>query len=234
MAKFRDRVPAYIYLHRRRRAAQGACPAAASTPRAEIISYWQGQRTFVDGLTQETCRDFTHTGYGISADLARRRDHPHPGPGPLPGGRRAAAAGARASRPSTSWATASPSWLCGGTLKPRPRPGHRGRLQRPAQPAGHRDDQHAAADRAAAARRARNNLFVAWETLTHAEQPRLSPTSRRAGGGRASIAGGARIPAWPAAPRRMRRPARRPGWPVPRPGRRAGRAPSAVRRTRPC
>jgi hypothetical protein len=26
-----------------------------------------GQGTFVDGLTQETCRYFTHTGYGLAA-----------------------------------------------------------------------------------------------------------------------------------------------------------------------
>jgi hypothetical protein len=30
------------------------------------VSYWQGQGTFVDGLAQETCRDFVHTGYGLA------------------------------------------------------------------------------------------------------------------------------------------------------------------------
>ena len=34
---------------------------------SEIINYWQGQSTFVTGLAQETCRDFTHTGYGLDA-----------------------------------------------------------------------------------------------------------------------------------------------------------------------
>lgn len=66
IAKFRARVPAYFYI-----AADGALPHAPANSsidtRAEIISYWQGQDTFVDGLAQETCRDFTHTGYGISA-----------------------------------------------------------------------------------------------------------------------------------------------------------------------
>jgi Alginate lyase len=63
---YRKRVPAYIYL-----TADGAYPKAPAgtsidTP-AEIISYWQGQSTFVNGLSQETCRDFEHTGYGIDA-----------------------------------------------------------------------------------------------------------------------------------------------------------------------
>lgn len=41
--------------------------ASGLTTEDQIIKYWQGQSTFVDGLSQETCRDFTHTGYGISS-----------------------------------------------------------------------------------------------------------------------------------------------------------------------
>ena len=64
--KYLGRVPAYVYLLQ-----DGPYPKAAPgsgfTTEAEIINYWQGQSTFVDGLSQETCRDFTHTGYGISS-----------------------------------------------------------------------------------------------------------------------------------------------------------------------
>ena len=40
--------------------------------RDQLVAYWQGQSTFVDGLTQETCRDFVRTGYGLAtiADFA--------------------------------------------------------------------------------------------------------------------------------------------------------------------
>ncbi|HEY4024458.1 MAG TPA: alginate lyase family protein, partial [Pseudonocardiaceae bacterium] len=66
MNKFMLRVPAYVYL-----SSDGALPktvpGSGLTTKQQIISYWQGQSTFVNGLTQETCRDFTHTGYGIAS-----------------------------------------------------------------------------------------------------------------------------------------------------------------------
>lgn len=62
--KTRARVPAYIYL-----ATDGPLPkpppgGTKDTPE-KLIKYWQGQSTFVDGLAQETCRDFGHTGWGF-------------------------------------------------------------------------------------------------------------------------------------------------------------------------
>jgi hypothetical protein len=71
MTKYLGRVPAYVYL-----STDGSYPKAAPgsglTTKAQIVSYWQGQSTFVNGITQETCRDFVHTGYGIAsiADVA--------------------------------------------------------------------------------------------------------------------------------------------------------------------
>ncbi|MFI1394832.1 alginate lyase family protein [Streptomyces sp. NPDC020681] len=66
VTKFRGRVPAYIYL-----TTDGSLPKAAPgsglDTRDEIVRYWQGQTTFMNGLSQETCRDLTHTGYGLSA-----------------------------------------------------------------------------------------------------------------------------------------------------------------------
>ncbi|MFG6199691.1 alginate lyase family protein [Nonomuraea sp. JJY05] len=66
VATWRGRLPAYIYL-----ATDGSLPKAPPgskyDTKAEIIDYWHGQTTFVDGLTQETCRDFWHTGWGLAA-----------------------------------------------------------------------------------------------------------------------------------------------------------------------
>ena len=60
MATFQQRLPAYIYLSK-----DGSVPKTVPKnnlkTRDQIVAYWQGQSTFVDGLTQETCRDFVHT-----------------------------------------------------------------------------------------------------------------------------------------------------------------------------
>ncbi|KAH8171707.1 aminotransferase class I and II domain-containing protein [Sarocladium implicatum] len=68
MERFLDRVPAYIYL-----ATDGSHPKTAKEDtdirsRSEIVAYWHGQSAFnVSGLSQETCRDFEHTGYGLAS-----------------------------------------------------------------------------------------------------------------------------------------------------------------------
>jgi hypothetical protein len=63
---WRKRVPAYIYLK-----SDGPTPVpppgAGRMSRSELAAYWQGQTTYVDGLAQETCRDFGHTGWGLDA-----------------------------------------------------------------------------------------------------------------------------------------------------------------------
>ena len=66
MSIFAARVPAYIYL-----TSDGALPIAANgiqSDSAHIIKYWNGQTIYnMSGITQETCRDFAHTSYGISS-----------------------------------------------------------------------------------------------------------------------------------------------------------------------
>ena len=66
VARYLDRVPAFVYLAVGRRAAEDRAGQRPRHPRARS-SLLAGPDTFVNGLTQETCRDFTHTGYGISA-----------------------------------------------------------------------------------------------------------------------------------------------------------------------
>jgi hypothetical protein len=167
VAKYRTRVPAYVYL-----TSDGALPKAPPgsgiDTRDEIIRYWQGQSTFAEGLTQETCRDFTHTGYGIAsiANFAETTRIQGQDLYPEIGDRLRTALGFQ----SRYELEAPPSWLCGGTV-------HRGlgpvtevgfnhlntRLgvtmpNTRAYTEGHRPQ-------------GTNNLFVSWQTLTHARNP---------------------------------------------------------------
>ncbi|CAH0046864.1 unnamed protein product [Clonostachys solani] len=71
MARFLDRAAAYIYLER---ASDGDMPHTAAVDakwlktNEDIIEFWNNQAIFnVSGLSQETCRDFEHTGYGLAA-----------------------------------------------------------------------------------------------------------------------------------------------------------------------
>ena len=169
MAKFLGRVPAYIYL-----ASDGALPKTAPgsglTTSSQIINYWQGQSTFVDGLTQETCRDFTHAGYGIASISDVAETSRIQGTDLYTGDVGTRLRFALGFQSKYELGAAVPSWLCGGTV-------HRGlgpvtevgfnalgfrlgnsmtntqTLTLQNRPAG------------------TNNLFVAWETLTHAQNP---------------------------------------------------------------
>ncbi|MFG3021613.1 alginate lyase family protein [Streptomyces sp. NPDC048254] len=169
MAKFRTRTAAYVYL-----ASDGSVPKTVPSQNldttAKIVSYWQGQSTFVTGLTQETCRDFTHTGYGISsishvAETSRIQGTDLYGTDV--GERLRQALGFQS---KYQLGTAVPSWLCGGSLTlglgPVTEVGYNAlhnrlgiamtntqTLTQNNRPAG------------------TNNLFVAWETLTHGDNP---------------------------------------------------------------
>ncbi|MEV6759637.1 alginate lyase family protein [Streptomyces sp. NPDC051105] len=169
MAKFRTRTAAYVYL-----ASDGSVPKTVPSQNldttAKIVSYWQGQSTFVTGLTQETCRDFTHTGYGLSsishvAETGRIQGQDLYGTDV--GERLRQALGFQS---KYQLGTAVPSWLCGGSLTlglgPVTEVGYNAlhnrlgiamtntqTLTQNNRPAG------------------TNNLFVAWETLTHGDNP---------------------------------------------------------------
>ncbi|GAA0464414.1 alginate lyase family protein [Streptomyces olivaceiscleroticus] len=170
MAKFRGRVPAYVYL-----SGDGDLPKVAPgsglDSRDKIIKYWQGQSTFVNGLTQETCRDLTHTGYGISAISHIAETSRIQGQdlyGTDVGERLRYALGFQA---KYELGEAPPSWLCGGSVKrglgPVTEVGFNalhGRLGQAMTNTQKLTEQGRPAGS--------NNLFVAWETLTHAENPR--------------------------------------------------------------
>ncbi|RYJ27753.1 secreted protein [Streptomyces sp. L-9-10] len=169
ISKYLVRVPAYIYL-----SSDGALPKTVPSQnlntRDKIVSYWQGQGTFITGLTQETCRDFVHTGYGISSvghvyETARLQGQDL---FPQVGERLRQALGFQAKYELQ--AEPVPSSLCGGSvvrgLGPITEVGYNAlntrlgyamtntqRLTEQQRPSG------------------TNNLFVAWETLTNASNP---------------------------------------------------------------
>ncbi|MGW5191938.1 alginate lyase family protein [Kribbella sp. NPDC004138] len=169
IALYRLRVPAYVYLE-----SDGALPKTVPSQnlntRDKIVSYWQGQGTFVTGLTQETCRDFTHTGYGISSISHVLETARIQGIDMYPefGERLRQALGFQ-----SKWERnlePVPSWLCNGTL-------HRGLgpITEVGYNALHTRLGIAMSNTQALTESRRpagsNNLFVAWETLTHAENP---------------------------------------------------------------
>ena len=66
MSKFTTRVRGYIYP-----ITDGAVPKQApgsGSSASSIKHYWNGQQNFSEGgISQETCRDFGHTGYGLAS-----------------------------------------------------------------------------------------------------------------------------------------------------------------------
>ncbi|MFF7753106.1 alginate lyase family protein [Streptomyces sp. NPDC007971] len=169
MTRFRARVAAYVYL-----ASDGDLPKTVPSQnlntRDKIVSYWQGQSTFVTGLTQETCRDFVHTGYGISAishvaETSRIQGQDLYG---TDVGERLRQALGFQSRYQLG--AAVPGWLCGGSLKlglgPVTEVGYNA-LHNRLGIAMTNTQALTLANRPAGS----NNLFVAWETLTHGDNP---------------------------------------------------------------
>ncbi|MFG1666810.1 alginate lyase family protein [Streptomyces sp. Y7] len=169
MAKFRTRTAAYVYL-----SSDGDLPRTVPSQnldtREKIVNYWQKQSTFVTGLTQETCRDFTHTGYGISAISHVAETSRIQGQdlyGTDVGERLRQALGFHA---KYQLGTAAPSWLCGGSLKLGLGP-----ITEVGYNALHNRLGIAMTNTQTLTERGRpagsNNLFVAWETLTHGDNP---------------------------------------------------------------
>ncbi|MEU3986694.1 alginate lyase family protein [Streptomyces sp. NPDC026672] len=168
MGHYLERVPAFVYL-----SSDGALPRTVAsqhlTTRDQIVGFWFGASTFTTGITQETCRDFTHTGYGISSishvlETARIQGQDLY---PQVGERLRQALGFQS---TYEIGTAVPSSVCGGSVK---------RGLGPITEVGfnYLNTLHGVAmtNTQALTERNRpagsNNLFVAWETLTNAQNP---------------------------------------------------------------
>jgi len=168
MAKYMLRVPAYVYL-----TTDGALPKTAPggpSGKAAIISYWQGQSTFVNGLTQETCRDFTHTGYGLASISDVAETSRIQGNDLYTGDIGTRLRNALGFQAQYELGAAVPSWLCGGSvnkgLGPVTEVGYNALANRLTSVMANTKtvvmNNRPAGD---------NILFVAWETLTHGNQP---------------------------------------------------------------
>ncbi|MFJ9787075.1 alginate lyase family protein [Amycolatopsis sp. NPDC101161] len=169
VTRYRNRVAAYVYL-----SSDGSLPktvpGSGLSSRDQIVGYWQGQSTFVDGLTQETCRDFTHTGYGIAAIAGVAETLRIQGQdvyGTDVGERLRQALGFQS---KYQLGAAVPSWLCSGSLKLGLGP-----VTEVGFNALHTRLGIAMSNTQTLTERQRpagsNNLFVAWQTLTHASNP---------------------------------------------------------------
>lgn len=168
IARFKLRAAAYVYI-----AADGSQPkyppAGGIDTRAELISHWQGQSTFVDGLSQESCRDFTHTGYGISAisHVAETTRVQGQDLWPELQERTRQALGFHTRFEN---GTAVPATICGGQvvkgLGPVTEVAYNA-LNTRLGIAMTNTQQYTRSRRP----QGTNNLFVAWETLTHAANP---------------------------------------------------------------
>jgi hypothetical protein len=167
LTKFNGRVPAYVYI-----SSDGAYPKAAPgsglTTRAQIVSYWQGQNTFVDGIAQETCRDFVHTGYGLTniAHVAETTRIQGNDLWPSLANRMAATYEFHA---NLELGASVPSNICGGSVQrglgPATEVGYNAltRLGRSLPKTKQLTEQRRPANT--------NVLFVGWDSLTHANNP---------------------------------------------------------------
>jgi hypothetical protein len=166
VSRYLKRTAAFVYL-----SSDGALPktvpGSGLNTRSQIIDYWQGQSTFVTGLTQETCRDFKHTGYGISAisHVAETSRIQGQNLYPQVGERLRQALGFQS---RYQRGAAVPSWLCGGSLTLGLGP-----ITEVGYNAVHNRFGFAMTNTQALTQQQRpagtNNLFVAWETLTHGD-----------------------------------------------------------------
>jgi hypothetical protein len=167
VALWRGRLPAYVYL-----SSDGPLPKTRPGSKydteAEIVAYWHGQTRFADGLAQETCRDFGHTGWGIAAAAHVAETARHQGLDLYAEGkdRLRHAMGFHA---GLQLGEPVPSWLCGGAVKKGLGPvlevgfnalntrmgigmSRTRQLVEQSRPAG-------------------TSHFLGWETLTHARNP---------------------------------------------------------------
>ncbi|MEV6203863.1 alginate lyase family protein [Streptomyces sp. NPDC051771] len=166
--RYRARVPAYFYL-----ASDGALPkpppgGTIDTP-DELAGYWFGQRTYRDGLGQETCRNFMHIGYSLAATAHIAETAWHQGVDLYREEAERIAAALEFHARYQLGATA-PRWLCGGRVERTMGPDVEVALNHLEGRLGMRLPQTA---RLAASQRpgGTDGLFVAWETLTHARNP---------------------------------------------------------------
>jgi hypothetical protein len=163
LARFRDRVPAYFYLEKDGPLPLTPAGSSMNTPQ-RLAAYWFRQTEYKDGVTQESCRNFQHVGYSVAATAHIAETARHQGVD-LYGEAEDRLTAALELHARHQLGEPAPAWLCGGRVERNMGPGldvavNRGlggsaarALAEKTRPAGTDD------------------LFVAWETLTHAGNP---------------------------------------------------------------
>ncbi|MER7763835.1 alginate lyase family protein [Streptomyces sp. NPDC097619] len=174
LRRFRDRVPAYFYLTSDGPRPKAPQNAGLDTPE-KVTTYWFGQTAFRDGLAQETCRNLMHVGYALAASAHIAETAWHQGVD-LYGEQSRRLTAALEFHSRYQLGEAAPEWLCGGKVERTMGPDLEVAL-------GHYEGRAGAAlpfTRELAERMrpaGTDDLFVAWETLTHAADPLPSAPS---------------------------------------------------------
>ncbi|WUO26566.1 alginate lyase family protein [Streptomyces sp. NBC_00287] len=168
LVRFRDRVPAYFYLEKDGRLPLTPAGSSMNTPQ-RLATYWFQQTTYKKGVTQETCRNFQHVGHSIAATAHIAETAWHQGVD-LYGEAEDRLKAALELHARHQVGKTAPAWLCGGKVERNLGPDLEVALN-------HLEDRRggsvpAARKLAVQTRPAgTDNLFVAWETLTHAGNP---------------------------------------------------------------
>ncbi|MFE0099062.1 alginate lyase family protein [Streptomyces sp. NPDC059009] len=163
---FRTRVPAYFYMK-----SDGKLPVSPEgsgiDTAAELQKYWFGQKTFEDGLSQETCRNFKHASYSLAAASHMAETAHHQGVDLWDEAKDRLRA-AFEFHSTYQLGAEAPKWLCGGKVQRDMGPdtevglNHlRGRLKLDMPQTEKYTEQRRP--------EGTDDLFVAWETLTHAD-----------------------------------------------------------------
>lgn len=168
LRRFRERVPAYFYLEKDGRLPLTPAGSSIDTPQ-RLTAYWFRQSTYKDGVTQETCRNFAHVGYSLAATAHIAETAWHQGVDLYKDAEdRLRAALTLHARHQLG--EPAPAWLCGGEVERNMGPhlevllNHLENRRGASLPAAHR---LALTMRPAGT----DDLFTAWETLTHADNP---------------------------------------------------------------
>jgi hypothetical protein len=113
LSMWRARLPAYVYL-----TSDGPTPVlppGGAVTQSGLTAFWFNQTMLVDGLSQETCRDLTHTQYGLAAIVNTAETARIQGIDLYTEQAKRITAGLEFHAKFETGAPA-PSWLCGGVL----------------------------------------------------------------------------------------------------------------------
>jgi hypothetical protein len=167
VAMWRGRVPAYIYLTLDGPHPLG--PPGGPSGTDAMVKFWFGQGTYVDGLTQETCRDLLHAAWGLEA-AAQVAETAWIQGIDLYAEIQPRLVAAMELHSSLAVGDPVPAWLCGGALTDRFEPNpeiafNHYQLRRGV-------DLPRTRQLVANERPQSPSNFYAWETLTHGGNPR--------------------------------------------------------------